>query len=113
VSERDDEAARQRNCLPVSLPLTLRQIEAELRDTGSLYFRIVTWNQQNAQEYFQPNSVRESQLIQMLKQELSPYLSYHIFSVGTQECQSSISTSFYFPGKEWRESIYSRVLEPQ
>jgi len=35
---------------------------------------------------------------------------FHIVAIGTQECENSISKSFFFPGKEKWEKICRGVL---
>jgi hypothetical protein len=62
------------------------------------------------QESVAENSAFEAQVIQLLQQELIPLGVHHIVAIGTQECQTTITKSFFFPKKQWWENMCHRVL---
>jgi len=97
----DDQSAIKRKSLP-SLPSNFDEIKNQLKISGTILVRFVTWNQQG-----QPVPP-----IGDLTKHLFPHRFYHIIAVGTQECENSISKSLFNPSKEnWEKRCGEAVGE--
>jgi len=95
----DDEAARKRNELE-RLPSTFEDTQRNLKITGNILTRIITWNQQ----------AKPLPPVEELTNHLFTKGVYHIVAIGTQECENSISKSILNPVKEKWELCCSEIL---
>ncbi len=95
----DDELAVRNNTL-VSLPSGRDQILHGVESGGKILVRSITWNQQ----------AKDLPSIEELREHLLPNRYHHVISVGTQECENSISKSILFPAKENWEKVCQKAL---
>lgn len=98
-SPLDDKSAMKRKTLTF-LASNFEEIRNQLKITGTIIVRFVTWNQQG-------QSIPHTR---DMTKHLFPHYFYHIIAVGTQECENSISKSLFYPSKRnWEKKCEESV----